>query len=145
MFSKILRQLRLEQKLTQSDMAKMLNISRVAYTNYELGNREPSLATTTRIAAILGTTVDFLLGNSQVRFPSLSYGAVSDATMKPSLRLIMLSATDLSSESCAELQKFVDLLKIRDQSIDGHFPHPDTEHPLSAFNKNGGSNNSTSQ
>lgn len=63
MFPMILRQLRTNQKLTQSEMAKALNISRVAYTNYELGNREPDFDTVKRIAAILGTTVDYLLGD----------------------------------------------------------------------------------
>lgn len=139
MFSKILRQLRLEQKLTQSDMAKALNISRVAYTNYELGNREPSLATLTRIAAILGTSVDYLLGSSSVRSPMLGHMGISPASISPSLRLIMLSATDLSSDSCAELQKFIELLAIRDRSLNARFPNTDSKRLRSDQNKNGGS------
>ena len=119
MFSEILRQLRLEQKLTQSDMAKALSISRVTYTNYELGNREPDFDTITRIARIFGTTVDYLLGNSAAR------GTRPDALpaqeppaggLPKSLRLIMISAAGLSSESYADLQKYIELLKIKEKS-----------------------------
>lgn len=142
MFSKILRQLRLEQKFTQSEMAKALNISRVAYTNYELGNREPSLATMTRIAAILGTSVDYLLGNSSVRGAPSGYGSIFEAAMKPSLRLLMLSATDLSSESREDLQKYIELLALRDRSMNGRIPLPDDKRHRSGRSKNGGGSTS---
>jgi len=134
-FPKILRQLRLEQKLTQSDMAKVLNISRVAYTNYELGNREPDFGTITRIANFLGTTVDSLLGNSTVRTPPADYAnaqhAPSANMLPPSLRLILNSVSDLSNESCANLQSYIELLRIKDEAANrkkrGGFINPDRD------------------
>lgn len=111
MFSKILRQLRLEQHLTQNDMAKALNISRVAYTNYELGNREPDFDTMMRIARILGTSVDYLLGNA----PAPASGLKRYSELPKPMRNIMISIADLSPESLADLQKYVELLSMRDK------------------------------
>lgn len=121
MFSKTLRRLRLDKKLTQSDMAKALDISRVAYTNYELGNREPDFNTTAKIAAILGTSVDYLLGISPA-FQLNEKNIQSYEGLSPSLRLVMLSARDLSKESCDDLQKYVELLKLKDEKGPAH-PH----------------------
>lgn len=94
-------------------MAKSLNISRVAYTNYELGNREPDFDTVMRISKILGVTVDYLLGNSTVRYAAQKPDG--DALPAPLIN-IMLSAAHLSRESCDDLQKYVQLLKIKDES-----------------------------
>ena len=116
MFSKILKRLRLEKNLTQSEMAKALNISRVTYTNYELGNREPDFSTVSRIAAVLGTSVDYLLGISAVKTPKGDFTSQTGGTLSPSLRLIMLSASALSSESRDDLQRYIELLKIKDEA-----------------------------
>ena len=116
MFGTTLRQLRLEQNLTQSDMSKALNISRVAYTNYELGNREPDFSTLAHIASLLGTSSDFLLGLSPVRTPA---PAALDATASTPLRLLTLKASELSPESLIALHDYVALLKLRDETAKG--------------------------
>ena len=144
-FPTILRKLRLEHRFTQSDMAKALNISRVAYTNYELGNREPDFATMICIAHILDTTVDYLLGNSTVGIQKNSASSApppqSDIDLSTPLRLIMLSAANLSSESYADLQKYIKLLKIKDgvanRSTHWRFMSPTTEHPGTGHDNNG--------
>jgi transcriptional regulator with XRE-family HTH domain len=141
-FPKILRQLRLEQKLTQSDMAKRLNISRVAYTNYELGNREPDFTTITCIANILGTTVDYLLGNSAEPAPA---HAKPSGALPETLRLITLSAAGLSRESFLDLQKYIELLKIKEKSLNRrpkrrYSQAPKSAHHLQDKNEPGGQN-----
>jgi len=64
-FSKRLKEERECAKLTQKDMAQMLGIILSTYQGYEsLGtrHREPDLEMIVKIADVLNTTTDYLLG-----------------------------------------------------------------------------------
>ena len=65
-----LKELRKEQGKTQQEIANMLNISRVQYTNIENGIRETSFGTLKKLADFFGVTADYLLHLSDI--PSLS-------------------------------------------------------------------------
>ena len=114
LFSETLRRLRHERHLTQYDMAKALNISRVAYTNYELGNREPDFNTMLSIANILNTTVDYLLGSSNNK-DKVDY---SDTTLAIPYKYehMIKDIMTLSPESLEDLRKYLELLKIREKA-----------------------------
>lgn len=62
-----LRELRREREMTQQDLAKAILVPRVTYTHYELGKRTPDLDTIIQLARYFDVTVDYLLGNSNVR------------------------------------------------------------------------------
>ena len=64
MNGKRLKMLREEKGLTQKDLAEKLSLTPKAISFYELGYREPSGDALIRMAHILGTTTDYLLGNS---------------------------------------------------------------------------------
>ena len=55
-------ELRKKNNKTQSDIARELSISRQAYSNYELGNREADYDTLNKLADYFGVSVDYLLG-----------------------------------------------------------------------------------
>ena len=57
----ILRTIRKQNHLTQSDVAKYLNISKQAYSNYELGRRTPDISTLRRLADFYGLPLDSLV------------------------------------------------------------------------------------
>ena len=57
-----------KRNITQIEMAKMLNVSRQTYINYETGAFEPSLDILKKISQILQTSIDDLLDNEI--FPS---------------------------------------------------------------------------
>lgn len=61
-FSDNLKQLRKERNLTQNDIAKILNISRQAYSKYEKGLSEPSLNSLVKLANYFDISTDTLLG-----------------------------------------------------------------------------------
>lgn len=61
MFSKNLIKLRKENHYTQSDMAKMLKMSRTGYASWEQGLSEPSINDIKLIAITFDITVDELL------------------------------------------------------------------------------------
>ena len=49
-------------KVTQDELAKVLNINRATLSRYESGIIEPPASQLQRIAAALGVTVDYLMG-----------------------------------------------------------------------------------
>lgn len=63
MFGENLKGLREEKKLTQNELAEVLEVTRQAISNYENG-REPSYDILIRIAKYFDVTIDYLLGNS---------------------------------------------------------------------------------
>ncbi|AQR90554.1 HTH-type transcriptional regulator Xre [Clostridium saccharobutylicum] len=73
MFSKRLTYLRKESELTQDEISKKLNISRLAYTHYENGTYEPSIQTLELIADFYDVSTDFLLGRTFIRKPYPKY------------------------------------------------------------------------
>lgn len=58
------KEARLALKMTQDQVAAKLGISRAAYTNIELGKRDPDTASIIQLAKIFDVTTDFLLGLS---------------------------------------------------------------------------------
>lgn len=48
-------------KLTQTEIAKKLSISRQAYQHYEIGDREPNIETIKKLCCIFDCTADELL------------------------------------------------------------------------------------
>lgn len=67
MNGKRLKMLREEKGLTQKDLAEKLSLTPKAISFYELGSREPSGDVLIHMAHILGTTTDYLLGNSTTK------------------------------------------------------------------------------
>lgn len=62
-----LRELRKENKYTQEDIAKKLNMSTSGYGYYEQGKTYPPIEMLNRIASVYSVSVDYLLGNDDVR------------------------------------------------------------------------------
>ena len=59
-----LKRLREKRSITQDVVAEAIGVSRVAYTNYENGNRKPDFAKLQKLADYFGVTTDYLLGRS---------------------------------------------------------------------------------
>ena len=64
-----LKELRTEKGVSQQTIADYLGITRQSYSNYELGNREADYVTLTKLANYFETTVDYLIGNSNLKSP----------------------------------------------------------------------------
>lgn len=61
-FNKVLKKLRVSEKITQEELAKALNISRSTVGMYEKGDREPDYETLEAIADYFNVSIDYLLG-----------------------------------------------------------------------------------
>ena len=58
-----LYELRMEQNLSQRELAKKLNISQGTYNNWENGKTEPSIEDLIEISKLFKVSVDYLIGN----------------------------------------------------------------------------------
>ena len=62
LFKERLKELRVERKLSQTDLAKELNVSQRSISSWETGFRQPDFETLERIAKFFDVTADYLLG-----------------------------------------------------------------------------------
>ena len=67
-FTNRLVQLRKKRGLTQQQIADEIGVNRGSYSNWEKGKREPSFENLIKLADILNSTTDFLLGKSNIDF-----------------------------------------------------------------------------
>lgn len=67
--SERLRELRLERKLSQNDIAAKLNISASAYGFYEQGKSIPNATTLEILSNLYDVSIDYLMGKSNIRNP----------------------------------------------------------------------------
>ena len=63
-FNANLKELRLEKGVSQKDVATYLGLTQKAYCFYELGTREPSIATLNKLCDYFEVTSDYLLGRT---------------------------------------------------------------------------------
>lgn len=59
---KIIRELRLESKITQTDLAKLLNTTQDTISLWELGKSYPDIFNVAKLAKIFNVSTDYLLG-----------------------------------------------------------------------------------
>lgn len=64
MDGKRLRELRKAKKLTQAELGKIINVTKVSISGYESGDRTPDTDNLRRLADYFGVTSDYLLGRS---------------------------------------------------------------------------------
>ena len=61
-FKTRLKELRLEKNVSQLEVAKMLNMSKMAVSHWEKGNSEPSNEQLKILAAYFDVSIDYLVG-----------------------------------------------------------------------------------
>ena len=64
-----IKDLREDNDLTQNDISKILNISQVAYSYYELGKRSIPIEILSKLADYYNTSVDYLLYRTDEKKP----------------------------------------------------------------------------
>lgn len=59
-----LKELRLEKNMTQADIARLMNMSKMAVSHWEKGNSEPSIEQLKILAKFFDVSIDYLVGYS---------------------------------------------------------------------------------
>ena len=81
-FAKRLIALRKEKRLTQTEMAEILNMSRSGFAGYETDGKEPSFESLCFLADFFDVTVEYLLGRSDDRKPKSEIVFLKDNKFK---------------------------------------------------------------
>lgn len=137
-FSVRLKELRIQQNLSQYKLADLLHLSRSMISNYEQAIREPDYNTLILFADYFEVTTDYLLGYSNIKQPILSkeqklhfsgllkeIDSIEDCTIDNITYLLNLSKRyngilkqleSLSQKSIDDLEKYIYLLKTRDEA-----------------------------
>lgn len=103
-----LKKIRKEQKLTQSEVAKKLNIDYTTLGRYENGISEPNLKTLINLANIYHTTTDNLLGHN---VPYL----LDKSILTNEQSNLINKITNLNREQCMLVDAYIEGLKIGQQ------------------------------
>ncbi len=93
-----IKELRLEKNISQIDLAKLLNTSQQSVSFYEMGKRDPDTKTLGILSDFFNVSIDYLLCKSDVKKPEK---LLDDYNM-------------LSEDSKQQLEKYIELLKIKD-------------------------------
>ncbi len=64
MFGEKLKELRTNRNIFQKDLAEYIGVSRAIISQYESGDKYPSIDTIEKIAEYFGVTIDYLLGSN---------------------------------------------------------------------------------
>lgn len=67
-----LRDIRMEKRMNQADLAKLLNVSSMTVSRYESGGSDIDSTTVCKLCEIFGCTADYLLGRSSLPTAELS-------------------------------------------------------------------------
>ena len=91
---KRIQELRNEKRISQVALSMRLNVSQKTVSAYENGKNEPSISVLKQMADIFDTSVDYLIGYSDIRTP-----------------LDKISQTNLSENECELLNLYRGLSK----------------------------------
>lgn len=64
-FGERLKELRKKKRMTQEELGKVINVSKVSISGYETGSRSPDRETLVSLADFFDVSVDFLLGREE--------------------------------------------------------------------------------
>lgn len=110
-FSERLKQLRIAAKLTQSQLAKELNVSRSCLANYEAGKRFPDADIISIISQYFKVSVDFLLTcDNYIQPENISDSEVTELlkVVSSSGKLDLSRISPLSKIALLEFYNFLD-------------------------------------
>lgn len=105
--------LREQHNLSQTDLARILNISRQSYNFYENEKRDPDTEMLIRIADFFNVSLDYLLGRTND--PSLLTQEKTPSYQEEVLRDI----GDITPEMASEVRQFISYLKHKEESAAG--------------------------
>lgn len=63
-FRKRLKELRIERNVSQQELGKLVNTSKMAVSHWESGHSEPSIAQLITLSTFFEVTVDYLIGKT---------------------------------------------------------------------------------
>lgn len=105
-FGNVLKELRTKKHLTGEELGNALNVTKVAISNWENGNRTPDTEMLKKIANYFDVSLDYLLGNaSQNETPKLDESIKTIAAHRININ------EDLPDEAIAKINDFIRMVE----------------------------------
>lgn len=92
MVGKRVRELRIKRGLSQQDLGLAIGVTKVSVCGYENGTRIPNLEKLIKLAEVLETTTDYLLGR-KFRYGTMQTDLMLDQS--PTTMLVLLQNLDI--------------------------------------------------
>lgn len=105
-----LKLLRAEHNMTQSDLARQINVARATIAGYETRDRQPSYEKLTAIAETFGVSVDYLLDETD-KIPGTSLSLEQERLLDQRVMNIYQS---LSMHAKEDVYDYLCLLELRE-------------------------------
>ena len=93
-FAERLQATRKSKQITQAKLGQMLGVQRSTVAKWEIGRREPDYATVGKLATMLGTSTDYLLGHTKDPTPPVQRTSPAMANLVQVPILASISAPD---------------------------------------------------
>jgi transcriptional regulator with XRE-family HTH domain len=101
----IIRQLRKENRLSQTELAKQLHVSQATVTAWETGRSDPSISALNAIADYFNVSTDYLAGRTTIR-------KENDSKLTKNQKLVAYSIDpDISDEEREAIIQMVEAAK----------------------------------
>ena len=105
-FGEHLKEIRVSRNLTQKQLAMMVGSTERGIQRYESGERKPNFDTATKVADFFDVTVDYLLGNSDVRNPKTTIPTDDDIKFA-----LFGGEKGISDEAYEDVKRFAAFIK----------------------------------
>ena len=66
LFMQRLKELRLEKEMSQQELGKIVNMSKMAISHWEKGNSEPSISQLITLSNFFDISIDYLVGKTDL-------------------------------------------------------------------------------
>lgn len=128
LLGKRIRKLRQEENLTQLEMSKHLRISNTTLSQYESGHRIPSDDIKMQIASFFNTSVDYLLGRTDVKNASskVSNALEGDPELlefwdklqeREDLQILLKQAKDISPKGIQQIIRIIKAIEDEEERM----------------------------
>lgn len=108
-FPERLKQLRSEHKLTQEQLGKKINVTKVSISGYENGNRTPDMETLQNLADVFDVSIDYLLGRSDPK--PIQKSSLNDLEMRDDENIFFFDLKGLSEEDIEKVKEHIEFLR----------------------------------
>lgn len=108
------RQLRLQSKMTQEELGKKINVTKVSISGYENGNRSPDMETLQKLSEVFDVSIDYLTGKSNYRNEKELLNKPKQEE-DPDVQFIMRAREEMSPKAYA---RFISLAKKMKESFE---------------------------
>mgnify|MGYP002510089340 FL=1 len=110
--AQIIRDLREDNDLKQSDLAKVLSVSQQYYSKYETGQYELPIRHIITLAKFYHISADYLLGLTN------SSTAFINSKVKSPIKVLIDDILELNDDSKKAVRDYVKLLKLKEKYTD---------------------------